>query len=186
LYDIEYCVWTPNGAGGFDRQVTGTAGYDGATGVGFALRDTNDGFAAGRDIGRNVGVWTVATGASWWTLSPFDLVSAPPGGLNTGGPRTTVTADGDVAAGYYRNVWQKDINDDHVIVGQARTVPDRKGMYTYKGFIGKPVVTGGVITSYQLEDLTALAGVTVSEANAINNNGWIAARGGTALLLKPK
>jgi uncharacterized membrane protein len=187
----------------FERTEIGTEA------TGFTLIDINDNHqAAGQSVvGPQPGRWQKLGDA--WEMTPIAL---PPGAMYGRARRTN--AHGDVGGIYFNSdgksrsyVWQGpgttgvyigllagceasavcDINDSHVIVGTAKTTPDKKGQYTYKGFIGTPVLTGGVITSYKLQDLTTLAGTEVKEAHAINNSGWIACLGvGKALLLRPK
>ena len=207
-YADDGCVWTPT----YGEDPNTPTGFVRTVATGFGLRDINDNYQAGG----GPGVWTVEpeVDPTSWIGS---LIPVPSGAASA--TVWTVNDDGD-AAGYLTNsdgknggafVWLREtgttvnagmlagcasmavlgINRDHVIVGRASTIPDRKGLSTSKGYVGKPVLTGGAITSYQLQDLTTLAGIAVAEARAINNNGWIACQstsstGYRPLLLQPK
>jgi hypothetical protein len=197
----EWFLWTP------------IYGTDPCTPTGFAYQQLADGITLYDINDNHQAVGRDAAGAGRWEWSggvwAKTLVPLPSGGTGATGLQK-INAAGDVTGGYTGSdgknrsfVWQSgatdsvdigllsgcvtstitDINSSGVVVGCAQTTPDRRGQYRYLSFVGTPVRTGGAITSYNLQDLTTVAGLQQvfhylgEVAPVINDAGAIACRG---------
>ena len=198
----KWFLWTPTGS---DPQTPTGFAYQELPGS-ITLFDINDNHqAVGRDAaGPARWEWS---GTVWTNETRVPL---PSGGTPPVGGFPWISAPGDVTGSCTRSdgksgsyVWQSgatysvdigllsgcvssvitDINSSGVIVGYAQTTPDRKGLHSYKSFVGTPVRTGGVITSYNLQDLATVAGLQLvfhqlgEDEPVITDAGAIACRG---------